>query len=343
MAEAGRVAGTVETTEGPVPADQLGRTLVHEHLRSYSEAVRMQFPHLYDHEHELSRAIEEVERAASHGVETIADPACMDLGRDAPFALEVASRTGMRFVLATGVYGQHYTFLPHHFQNRPVDYLADAFIHDIEVGIQGTEVRAAFLKTAVDEPGLTEDMEKVHRAAARASLRTGVPIMAHTRPAKQTGLVQLNLLEEEGVDPGRVLLAHTGDTDDIGYIEELLARGAWIGMDRYGTVVYMPDDRRNEVVAELCRRGYADRILLSHDSCATVDWFPPETINRARRRWNFGFLFEWVIPDLLERGVTEDQIRTIVEHNPGAWLGRHEPGEAVDGDRQAGRAIDLGG
>jgi len=318
-------AAGVNTTAGPVPAERLGRTLIHEHLRSFSEPVRHQFPHLYDHGHELERAIEEVRRAQSHGVETIVDPACMDLGRDAGFTLEVVAATGIRVVMATGIYGQHYTFLPHHFQNQTVDYLADAFVHDVEVGIQGTAVRAGLIKVAVDAPGMTEDMEKVHRAAARASRRTGVPIMAHSRPADRTGIVQLDLLAEEGVDPSRVLVAHSGDTDDFEYLERLLERGAWLGMDRYGTVVYLPDGRRNEVVAELCRRGHADRLMLSHDACATVDWFPPERIARARKRWNFGYLFEGVLPRLAELGVTEEQAATMLEGNPGRWLAPRPP------------------
>lgn len=61
--------------------------------------------------------------------------------------------------------------------------MADAFVHDIEEGIQGTEIKAAFLKCATDELGVTPNVEKVHRACARASLRTGAPIMAHSRPA----------------------------------------------------------------------------------------------------------------------------------------------------------------
>src|SRR5204862_463523 len=83
-------------------------------------------------------------------------------------------------------------------------------------------------------------------------------------------------LEAEGVDLSRVQIAHTGDTDDLDYIESLLGRRVFIGMDRYGLEMFLPMDRRNATVAELLRRGYADRMFLSADSCATIDWFPPE-------------------------------------------------------------------
>ena len=163
----------------------MGRTLCHEHLLTASETVRAQYPHLHDADKEFARAVEQVRGAMAHGVRTIVDPACMDLG--ARRALRLARRRGDRRP-ARDVHrastASTTRSCPHHFQTRDEDYLADAFVHDIEVGIQGTAVKAAFIKTAADEPGITPDVEKVHRAAARASMRTGAPIMAHSRPGE---------------------------------------------------------------------------------------------------------------------------------------------------------------
>lgn len=311
---------TIETTAGPVDASDLGRTLCHEHLLSASESIRVQYPHLYDHERELQRACTQVRAAMTHGVRTIVDPACMDLARDARLALRVADETGIRLVLATGIYGQHYTFIPHHFQTRDEDYLADVFVHDIEVGIQGTHVKAAFVKTAADEPGITPDVEKVHRAAARASNRTGRPIMAHSRPASRTGLDQMRIFLDEGVPADRVMIAHTGDTDDLGYIEELLALGPFIGMDRYGTEIFLPDPARNTTVAALCERGYANRMVLSQDACATIDWFPEELIAQLAPKWNFTHIFEEILPALGGLGVSDADIATMLDETPRRWL-----------------------
>ena len=132
----------VETTAGPIDADQLGRTLVHEHLISASEAVRYQYPHLYDLEEERRRSLDALRGVKERGVDTFVDPGCMDLARDAALSRELAAEVGLQMVLCTGVYGQHYTFLPHYFQNRDEDHLADAFVHDIEhdEGIQGTGI-----------------------------------------------------------------------------------------------------------------------------------------------------------------------------------------------------------
>lgn len=311
---------TVETTAGPIDAARMGRTLCHEHLLSVSEALRFQWPHLHDAEAEFARAVDQVRAAMAHGVQTIVDPACMDLGRDARFAARVAEETGIQLVLATGIYGEHYTFIAHHFQTRDEDYMAGVFAHDLEEGIQGTQVKAAFLKTAADEPGITPEVEKVHRAAARASLRTGAPIMAHSRPASRTGLDQMRIFLEEGVAPEKVMIAHTGDTDDLAYIEELLDLGPFIGMDRYGTEIFLPDAQRNTTVAALVERGYADRMVLSHDACATIDWFPPELIGQLAPNWHFAHLFETVIPQLAELGVPGDAIDAMLDETPRRWL-----------------------
>jgi phosphotriesterase-related protein len=312
----------VETTAGPIEADQLGRTLVHEHLLSASESVRYQFPHLYDHDAERARSLDALRAVKDRGVDTFVDPGCMDLARDAALSKELAAEAGIQMVLCTGVYGQHYTFLPHYFQNRDEDHLASAFLHDIDddEGIQGTGVKAAFIKCAADEPGITPDVEKVHRAAARASLQTGRPIMAHSRPASKTGLEQMRIFVAEGVDPRKVQIAHTGDTDDLDHIEELLATGAWIGLDRFGIDLFLPDDRRLPTFVELVSRGYTERILLGCDAVANLDWFPPELVTQMLPKWTHTHLFDEIFPAAREQGVTDEQIAVMLDENPKAWL-----------------------
>ena len=307
----------VDTVSGPVDAGDLGLTLVHEHLRISSESVRAQYPHLYDERVERERAVAEVRRAMEHGVKTIVDPVAMDFGRDVSLARHVVEETGIQLLIGTGL---GYFPLPQHFARRDVDYLADAFVHDIEVGIQGTGVKAAFLKCAVDEPGMTEDLDKALRAIARAGLETGRPIMAHSHPANRSGLDEMAIFEQEGVDPARIQIAHTGDTDDLDYIEELLARGPFIGMDRFGFDITLSHRKRVATVIELCRRGHADRMHLSQDAAATIDWFQPGWVARTVPNWHFTWLFEGVLPALREGGVTDAQIATMLERNPARWL-----------------------
>jgi phosphotriesterase-related protein len=310
---------SVETVGGPVDLDELGTTLVHEHLKVRSSPVDLEFPHLYDEDDAYRRATAAASGLVEQGVKTICDPSCMYHGRDVRFMERVAVEAGLQVVACTGIYT--YSEMPPYFRSREPEELADAFVHDIEVGIQGSEIKAAFLKCAVDEPGITDDVGKVLRACARASNRTGRPIMAHSHPATRRGLEIMDVLDEEGVDPVRVQIAHTGDTDDLDYIEELLGRGPFIGMDRYGTEIYLPDDKRNATVTALLERGHADRMFLSTDACAEFDWFPRELIDRMAPNWHSTYLFDGVVPTLREAGMTDEQLDQMLVANVKRWLG----------------------
>jgi phosphotriesterase-related protein len=315
----------VETVQGPVDAGELGTVLIHEHVRFRDEAVAENWPRRYDPGAELAAALDAVNAAKDRGVRTIVDPTAMFGGRDVRFMAQVAEQTGVQIVACTGIYT--YDYLPHYFENRSEDQMAELFVEDIEQGIQGTALKAAFLKCAADAPGVTEHIEKVHRAVARASVQTGAPIMAHSRPASNTGPRQVEIFREEGVDPAKIQIAHTGDSDDVDYIEGLLDTGVWIGLDRYGLNLFLPFEQRNATTAELLRRGHAERIFLSQDFCATIDWFPPEgeemlfAQGLVREDWSMTLVFDQVLPWLREQGVWDDATFAVVfEENPRRWL-----------------------
>jgi phosphotriesterase-related protein len=315
---------TVETVQGPVDADELGLVLVHEHVRFRDEAVAEQWPGRYDAEAELTAALEAVTAAKDRGVQTIVDPTAMFGGRDVRFMRRVAEETGVRIVPCTGIYS--YDYLPHYFENREIDEMADHFVADIEQGIQGTDIKAAFLKCAADAPGVTANVEKIHRAVARASVRTGAPIMAHSMPAVGTAARQVEIFAEEGVDMARVQIAHCGDSDDVAYIEGLIEQGVYVGLDRYGLEMYLPIEQRNATTAELLRRGHAERLMISQDYCATIDWFPASAEqvfidSGAIRNWSMTLVFDEVVPWLREQGVLDDAaFDTVFAHNPRRWL-----------------------
>jgi phosphotriesterase-related protein len=324
---------TIETVTGPIPADRLGTTLIHEHLMVRDEAVHLQWPsqptfggvppRALPAGSEYDAALESARAAAALGVHTIVDPTTIFIGRDVELMRRVSEASGVRVVACTGIYT--FGYLPDFFVNREVDVMADLFVRDIEQGVQGTAIKAAFIKCAADEPGITPGVEKVHRASARASLRTGAPIMAHSCPDAGTGPLQVELFLEEGVDPARIQIAHTGDTDDLDYIERLLETGVTIGLDRFGLEAWLPFENRIETVLRLLERGYADRIFLSADSCATIDQVPPEESERSiaageLKDADIRIVCEQVLPALRERGVTEAQIETLMVTNPMRWL-----------------------
>jgi phosphotriesterase-related protein len=314
----------VQTVQGPFDADELGLTLVHEHLRFRDEAVFEQWPGRYDEQLELDAALLAVNAASDRGVRTIVDPTAMFGGRDVRFMKRIADETDVRIVACTGIYS--YDYLPHYFENRDIDVIADHFVEDIEIGVQGTEIRAAFLKCAADAAGVTENVEKIHRAIARASVQTGAPIMAHSMPAVATGPRQVEIFEQEGVDMAKVQIAHCGDTEDVSYIEALINRGVYVGLDRYGLEMYLPIEARNATAAALLRAGHAERLMISQDFCATIDWFPAEAAEAfessgAIRNWSMTLVFDEVVPALREQGAMDDAaFQTVFVENPKRWL-----------------------
>ena len=219
------------------------------------------------------RRSQAVGAAKARGVQTIVDPTAMFGGRDVRFMKQVADQTGVRIVACTGIYS--YDYLPHYFENRDADVMAEHFVSDLQDGVQGTEIRAAFLKCAADAAGVTEHIEKIHRAVARASVQTGAPIMAHSMPRSARPPSDRDL-------PGRGRRPRAGaDRPLRRHRRRRLHRaadrqGRLRGLDRYGLEMSLPIDKRNATAAELLRRGHAERVMISQDYCATIDWFPPE-------------------------------------------------------------------
>ncbi|MGC8607884.1 MAG: phosphotriesterase family protein [Vulcanisaeta sp.] len=292
----------------------MGLTLFHEHLRLITEVVRWNWPHLYNEDEELRRAIDAVNAAKKYGVKTIIDLTVAGIGRDVRFNEKVAKATGVNIIMGTGFYT--YTELPFYFRNRGIDSLVDVFIHDITVGIQETSTKAAFVKAVIDSPGLTKDVEMAIRAAAKAHIKTGVPIITHSFVGNKSSLDLIRIFKEEGVDLARTVIGHVGDTDDISLIEQILREGAFIGLDRFGLDIYLPLDRRIKTTIELIKRGWIDQLLLSHDYCPTIDWYPPEVVRSTVPDWSLTLIFEKVIPRMRSEGITEEQINRVLIDNP---------------------------
>ncbi len=305
---------TVQTATGSIDTAQLGFTLMHEHIYVLSEGVVPNFPHLFDKPARLAQAVAALKEAKAHGVSTVVDLTVFGLGRDVAFVRDIAREAGINVIVATGLYT--YDELPHYFQTRSVDHMADLFVRDIETGIQGTDVRAAILKCATDEQGVTPGVEKVLRAVAKAHRRTGVPISTHTHAATQRGLEQQRIFREEGVDLRRVVIGHCGDTEDVGYLEQLIAAGSTIGMDRFGVDVILPTEKRVATIAKLCERGHAGSMVLAHDTSCYIDWFEEAAVKAALPRWNFLHISNDVVPALRQAGVSDEQIRQMTVDNP---------------------------
>jgi phosphotriesterase-related protein len=303
---------------GPIDTDALGFTLMHEHILVVSWAMRQAFASWYDRAAHIEHAVSEVKAAQARGVGTIVDLTPINLGRDIHVIREVAERCEMQVVAATGFYWTEEPWL----NGWEVDRLVEFLVSDIEKGIQGTDARAGIIKCATDHPGGTPLNRKLLTVAARAHVATGVPISTHTTVANDSAEVQLEVFAAEGVDLSRVVIGHCGDSEDVERLESLLAGDNLIGMDRFGVDAILPTPKRVETIAELCRRGHADRLVLSHDACCHFDFYPEELVKRFAPRWSFRHIPDDVIPALREAGVGDEQIEQMTVANPRRYFER---------------------
>ncbi|MFD0439983.1 phosphotriesterase family protein [Streptomyces chartreusis] len=314
----------IETVRGPVEARDLGVTLMHEHVFIRDEEIERNYPELWDEQARLDDAVARLTALKAVGVDAIVDPTVLGLGRDIRRVMAVNERVDLHIVPATGLYT--YDHVPHFFQYHGPgtllggeDAMVGMFVKDLTEGIAGTSVKAAFLKCAI-EAELTPGVERVFAAVAEASRRTGAPITVHTSAPHGTGLVAQEYFTRAGIDPGRLVIGHCGDTADLDYLHRLVDGGSYLGMDRFGLDIYLPMDQRVATVATLVEEGLADRIMLSHDASCHMDWLPPGSRERLVPNWHFTHIHDDVLPALRARGVGEKQITTMLVDNPRRYL-----------------------
>ncbi|MGD0311558.1 MAG: phosphotriesterase-related protein [Acidimicrobiales bacterium] len=322
----------VDTVRGPVETAALGTTLMHEHVFVLTPDMLANYPAGWDEEERVEDAVARLTSLKELGVDTIVDPTVVGLGRYIPRIQRINEAVDINIVAATGLYT--YDVLPFRFRfDDPAtrrdgsESMVDMFVSDLTEGIAGTSVRAAFLKCAIDEPGLTPGVERVMRAVARAHVSTGAPITVHTSVLNAGGTIAQRVLAEEGVDLSRVVIGHCGDSADIGYLEGLADRGSLLGMDRFGLDALLPFDQRVDTVAHLCRDGYADRVVLSQDASCYIDWFPAELVATVAPNWHYEHVLRDVVPALLERGTGPGHITAMLVDNPRRYF--EVPGPAV--------------
>jgi phosphotriesterase-related protein len=312
----------ISTVKGSIDTSSLGTTLMHEHVFVLSTEINQNFPDPWgDEEKRISDAVNRLNELKSRGVDSLVDLTVIGLGRYIPRIQRIAQQTKLNILVATGLYTYNDIPMYFHFQGPGTvfggpELMADMFVQDIEKGIANTGVKAAMLKCATDQQGITPGVERVLRAVAQAHRRTGAPISTHTHAHTRRGLEQQRVFREEDVDLSRVVIGHCGDTTDLEYLEEIISNGSYIGMDRFGIDSILSFDDRVATVVRMCQRGHAQKMVLSHDAACLFDWLPEEAIKVALPRWHYLHIHDDVLPALKKAGVTDDQIKTMLVDNP---------------------------
>jgi len=319
-----RVPGMVNTVLGPLSPSKLGPTLIHEHFAfAYPgwEADATLGP--LNFKEALKINLEVIKKAQKHGIKTIVDATPNDNHRDPLLYKALAEKTGMNIICSTGLYTDHegsptyFTTKKKFYGTDLVKFISEIFITEITKGIGNTGVLAGVIKVGTS-PKMTPYEEEVHKAAVIAQKATGVPIITHTE-GPTGGVEQADFLKKNGVDCTQLMIGHVSNSADIEYHKAILSRGVYIAFDRIGLEPYGKTEDHVRNIAELCKLGYANKILLSHD---TVNYWwgrqmqAPEPLLKALANWRIDFISEKVIPALKEKGVTDEQIKQMMEVNP---------------------------
>lgn len=306
----------VKTVTGEIPAKALGFTLMHEHLYLGNWNNRMADPQWFCHTEAMEMIAGVLRDAVRAGVRTIVDVTTCNMGRDIDLMKEAAEATGMQIVASSGVYEDESGY----FSQISEDNLLKMILREIEDGVGKEKIRCGAIKCATGRYGFTDNNRKLLRACGRAQRETGLPVITHCRPAgTRQGLFQQDILEEQGADLAKVVIGHFRVDDQLDYAINVMRRGSFIAVDQMNFNAHHLSHNL-EVVSELVRLGYASQLILSHDSVICYnhtrwsDWNHREYVNYAPD--SLSYITRQVIPGLLARGVTKEQIGTIFVENP---------------------------
>ena len=305
--------GTVMTVTGPISSEQLGLTLMHEHVFSdLTRDVSGRNSMLNDPE----LAYRELMRYKDAGGVTLVDQTTGGLrGHDhdllpvkhAIAVRQMAERTGLNIVLGAGWYREPY--YEKRLYRMKTDQIAEELINDITKGIEGTDVRAGILgEIGAHYTWVSPVEERVFRAVARAHKSTGVTIATHALNWS-VGLDQLDILGEEGVDPRRVVIGHCQSHPYHEYHAEIAGRGAFVSFDRMGTINEYEHETVFNLIRQMVDAGLTKHLLLSQDVCFRHDYV-------AYGGKGYGYVPGILHHELRELGISDEQFHQMTVDNP---------------------------
>lgn len=314
---------------GEISADKLGWTLIHEHFYfAYPgwQADATMAP--FDREEALRVGLEVCRTAKSAGIQTIVDATPNDTGGREPLLYrELSEMTGINIICVTGLFTESrgapvYWKVKMAYGADIAQMIAELFIAELTQGIGNTGVRAGLIKVAASAQ-MTQYEEETHKAAVMAQKATGAPIITHTD--ELSGIEQADFLLSQGADPRKVLIGHVTNSPDVDYHRAILKRGVSICFDRLGAAfpLGVSDDVHVENIVTLVREGYAGQIMLSHDTVSLSLGRVVQGSGFARRAdqvRSVDHISRSIIPMLKARGVSDEQIWTMMVENPRRFL-----------------------
>ncbi|MFK7733608.1 MAG: phosphotriesterase [Pseudomonadales bacterium] len=324
---------TVQTVTGAISVNELGVTLMHEHLLiGYPGALADTIRPGPSRDDMVATCVSKIQSMQALGIQSLLDPCPNDLGRDVTMAAEVADKTGFNIICATGLYKEDEGGAAYwHFRRsigRAVENMAELFVHELTQGIADTGIRAGIIKIATGEGKITDYEYEVMEAAALAAVETGAPITTHTDQGTM-GEEQQAFLLEKGVAPHKIIIGHSCGSAKHDYHMNMLNKGSYLGFDRFGLDVLVPDEQRIDALVALLTKNQQRQIVISHDSvwCTQGQPFPSDLLETMdpEALFNPTHFHMNIIPKLLERGVSQAQIDCMLVDNPRRFFAGEKP------------------
>ncbi|MFC1894195.1 phosphotriesterase [Chloroflexota bacterium] len=308
----------MNTVLGPIPPNELGVTSAHEHILwgppgwEYDPEWWFHYPKVFD------KCLADLKEFRNLGGNTIVEVSGIGLGRDVDLYRMLSKYSGVNIVLSTGFWAD--TGFYNHFRDKDVGFLKELFVRELTQGIGDTGVKAGVIKVANSIYGFTELEIRLYRAAARAAKQTGCAVVTH---GVRVALKQLDILENEGLDPSRVIVSHCDSliSADLERDKAVARRGAWVVYDHWGNIPpWSPTHYcgADEVAADqskaLIDAGCTDRLLLATDvNLFSLGWMKSSPY--VGKSTMSGLLL--IAPGKLRRvGISEDTFYKMVTENP---------------------------
>jgi phosphotriesterase-related protein len=306
----------IQTVTGEISSDELGATLMHEHLlMGFAGWESDTGAPAQDEEEMIRRCVDRIEELKAGGFSSLLDPCPTDLGRDPEFYAKVAERTGFNILFATGIYneflGSPYWRFKIDWDPDGADHLANMYVDELTEGVGPSRRRPAVIKLAVGKDPESNFENKAVKAAALASKATGAPIITHTEGVG--GDLLLDKLKALGVPAHRIIIGHSCDSSDAAYHRRIVDGGSYIGFDRFGLVYQQSDEERVRHLHSLIEDGYSDQLIVSQD-CAFCQ--RGRAMPEAGLATNPMHFSQNIAPKLRALGVAQATLDGIFRDNP---------------------------
>ncbi|MFI4986297.1 MAG: hypothetical protein ACHQF3_02560 [Alphaproteobacteria bacterium] len=340
----------IRTVLGDIPPQEAGISLTHEHIRYAYAGCEVDHRNVWDFETVATEVAEVLKLGREkYGITAMVDLTPAEIGRHPALMAEVARRTGVHVIATTGFFPESTGMgIPFHWRRQTVEYITEMLIRDLTEGMvydcKLTPYKAGILKASTGGLGPAQPTpighdgrrigvheNKVIRAVGRAQRKIGCAINTHTQPMDYAitnpGIELLDLLEDEGVDPGKVIIGHAFVHPRLDQLKALCERGTNLQIDHIGIPwqnesAEQLDELIATSVAELAELGYLDRLVFSYDRFFSHARGPvtdqePEQLNKLV---HFGYLFDSFAPRLEKKGFGKDELKRVLVDNPSRLL-----------------------